>query len=88
MFYGFSCDFERTEKYLTLEGKIKKTENKDDKKAERKQLEAQLKLLKPWEALEDLALKGAQDTMAYQYINGYRTADDIALRRKFLELSD
>ena len=49
LFYGFSRNLDRTEKYLTLKGKIKKAENE----AERKHFEFLLKLFKPWDALED-----------------------------------
>lgn len=86
LFYGVSCNYERLINYLKNEEATKKIKemskedalkNKNDKKA-----------LKPWETLEDLALKGSKDTDAYKYVLSNRTAEDIAERRRFLELSD
>ena len=46
------------------------------------------KEIKPWEPLEDLALKGAKDSAAYKYVVDKRKLDDIVERKRFLELED
>jgi hypothetical protein len=84
LFYGVSCNYDRLIKFLDTEKRDIKTiapdqlqKHKEDKK-----------LCKPWETLEDLALKGSKDTDAYKYVIDNRSADDIAERRRFLELKD
>ncbi len=84
IFYGVSCDYDRLIRFLDAEKKdIKGLAPEDLKKIKNEKKEN-----KPWETLEDLALKGAKDTDAYKYVIDNRSADDIAERRRFLELSD
>jgi hypothetical protein len=42
--------------------------------------------IKPWEPLEDLALKGTKDAAAYKYVIDKRNGNDIAERKRFLEI--
>ena len=41
---------------------------------------------KPWEPLEDLALKGSREAEAFKYVVAKRRVDEIAERRRFLEI--
>lgn len=63
IFYGVSCDYSRMVEYLEKEQDLK-----DLKGKLRRDKEKEMKPLKPWEPLEDYALKGKQDDDAYKYI--------------------
>ena len=41
---------------------------------------------KPWEILEDLSLKGSKDAAAYKYVITTRNGNEIAERKRFLEI--
>ena len=43
-------------------------------------------ITKPWEPLEDLALKGTKDAAAYKYVIEKRNVNDITERKRFLEI--
>jgi hypothetical protein len=81
-FYGLSCDYDRLIERLNAEKKFKEESDKNKKK----EYEKEMKAIKPWEALEDLALKGAKDTLAYQFIVKTREPEDIEERKRFLEI--
>jgi hypothetical protein len=86
LFYGVSCNYARLISYLDNENNAKNIKEMTKVKlAEHKKIK---KEVKPWETLEDLALKGSKDTDAYKYVLSNRTAEDIAERKRFLELSD
>ena len=77
-----SCNYDRLIKFLEMEKKDIKAITPDQLQRHKEEK----KLYKPWETLEDLALKGSKDTDAYKYVIDNRSADDIAERRRFLEL--
>ena len=60
-FYGLSCNYDRLVERLKLELDFKNESDKAKKRAK----EIELNKIKPWEALEDYALKGAKDQPAY-----------------------
>lgn len=86
LFYGVSCNYDRLISYLDNENDSKKI--KEMSKKELENHKKTKKEVKPWETLEDLALKGSKETDAYKYVLSNRTAEDIAERKRFLELQD
>jgi hypothetical protein len=80
VFYGVSCDYTRMKRYFELEKEAKALTGENRKKIE----DGEMKRIKPWDQLEDFALKGDKNAPAYQFIATNRSPSDIEDRRRFL----